>query len=55
MIEKIVVTLNPPVSQENVKINRFRRNFVNDRIILFWNKLPIAVKISSFLNVFKSK
>ena len=36
------------------KINRVRRNFLNDRVTLFWNKLPTEVKISSSLNVFKS-
>ena len=34
------------------KINRVRRNFLNDRVTLFWNKLPTEVKISSSLNVF---
>ena len=36
------------------KINRVRRNFLNDRVTLIWNKLPTEVKISSSLNVFKS-
>ena len=35
------------------KINRIRRNFLNDRVMLMWNKLPIEVKISSSLNVFR--
>ena len=36
------------------KVNRVRRNFLNDRVTLIWNKLPTEVKISSSLNVFKS-
>ena len=36
------------------KINRVRRNFLNDRVTLIWNKLPTEVKILSSLNVFKS-
>ena len=36
------------------KVNRVRRNFLNDRVTLKWNKLPTEVKISSSLNVFKS-
>ena len=36
------------------KINRIRRNFLNDRVMSFWNKLPIEVKTALNLNVFKS-
>ena len=43
-----------PGKCKDSKINRFRRNFINDRIMLSWNKLPIEVKISSNLNFFKS-
>ena len=43
-----------PGKCKDSKINRFRRNFINDRIMLSWNKLPTEVKISSSLNVFKS-
>ncbi len=43
-----------PGKCKDSKINRIRRNFINDRIMLSWNKLPIEVKISSSLNVFKS-
>ena len=43
-----------PGKCKDSKINCFRRNFINDRIMLSWNKLPIEVKISSSLNVFKS-
>ena len=31
-----------------------KRNFVNERVKLFWNKLPSQVKNSSDLNCFKS-
>ena len=30
------------------------RNFLNDRVMLFWNKLPIEVKTALNLNIFKS-
>ena len=43
-----------PGKSKDSKINRIRRNFLNDRVMLIWNKLPIEVKISSSLNVFKS-
>ena len=43
-----------PGKCKDSKINRIRRNFINDRIMLSWNKLPIEVKTSSSLNVFKS-
>ena len=43
-----------PGKSKVAKINRLRRNFLNDRVMLLWNKLPIDVKNSSSLNVFKS-
>ena len=43
-----------PGKCKDSKINRLRRNFINDRIMFSWNKLPIEVEISSSLNIFKS-
>ena len=43
-----------PGKCKDSKINSFRRNFINERVMLSWNKLPIEVKSSSSLNVFKS-
>ena len=43
-----------PGKSKDSRINRIRRNFLNDRVMLIWNKLPVEVKISSSLNVFKS-
>ena len=36
------------------KINYLKRNFINERVMLFWNKLPVDVKNASCLNGFKS-
>ena len=41
-------------SRSGLKINRIRRNFINERVMLSWNKLPIDVKMASSLNMFKS-
>ena len=36
------------------KIKSIKRNFINERVMLFWNKLPVDVKNASCLNYFKS-
>ena len=39
---------------KSAKITRIRRNFINERVMLSWNKLPSDVKNSQSLNIFKS-
>ena len=36
------------------KINRIKRNFINERVMSIWNKLPIEVKNAPTLNNFKT-
>ena len=36
------------------KIKSIKRNFIDEKVILFWNKLPIEVKNASRLEGFKS-
>ena len=36
------------------KLNRVKRNFINERVMSFWNRLPIEVKTAPTLNIFKS-
>ena len=36
------------------KIKYLKINFINERVMLFWNKLPVDVKNSSCLNGFKN-
>ena len=36
------------------RISKLKRNFINDRIKDYWNKLPLDVKNSSSVNCFKS-
>ena len=43
-----------PGKSKSAKITRIRRNFINERVMLFWNKLPSDVKNSQSLNIFKS-
>ena len=43
-----------PGKSQSAKINRIRRNFINERVMLSWNKLPSDVKMASSLNMFKS-
>ena len=43
-----------PGRSKVTKINNLKRNFINERVMLFWNKLPIDVKNASCLNDFKS-
>ena len=39
---------------DSTKLRSLKRNFINDRVRSFWNKLPIYVKNSSSINCFKS-
>ena len=43
-----------PGKSKSAKINRIRRNFINERVMLSWNRLPSDVKMASSLNMFKS-
>ena len=43
-----------PGKSKSAKITRIRRNFINERVMLSWNKLPSDVKNSQSLNIFKS-
>ena len=43
-----------PGKSKSAKINRIRRNFINERVMLSWNKLPSDVKNSQSLDIFKS-
>ena len=44
-----------PGKSKSAKINRVRRNFINDRVMLAWNKIPIEVKTAPSLNSFKAQ
>ena len=37
------------------KVNKLKRNFLTERVIKYWNKLPIEVKESESVNIFKSR
>ena len=37
------------------KVNKLKRNFLTERVIKYWNKLPIEVKDSDTVNMFKSR
>ena len=66
--QKIMVALPPPLNfsrsgsnlickpgkSKSAKITRIRRNFINERVMLSWNKLPSDVKNSESLDIFKS-
>ena len=43
-----------PGKSKSAKITRIRRNFINERVMLSWNKLPSDVKNSQSLNIFKN-
>ena len=43
-----------PGKSKSAKINRIRRNFINERVMLSWNELPSDVKMASSLNMFRS-
>ena len=43
-----------PGKSKSAKITRIRRNFINERVMLSWNKLPSDVTNSQSLNIFKS-
>ena len=43
-----------PGKSKSAKITRIRRNFINERVMLSWNKLPSDVKNSESLDIFKS-
>ena len=43
-----------PGKSKPAKINRITRNFINERVMLSWNKLPSDVKNSQSLDIFKS-
>ena len=43
-----------PGKSKSSKFNRIKRNFINERVMLFWNKLPIEVKNAPTLNSFKA-
>ena len=38
----------------SANINRIRRDFINERVMLSWNKLPSDVKMAPSLNMFKT-
>ena len=42
-----------PGKGKSAKITRIRRNFINERVMLSWNKLPSDVKNSDSLDIFK--
>ena len=42
-----------PGKSKSAKITRIRRNFINERVMLSWNKLPSDVKNSDSLDIFK--
>ena len=42
-----------PGKSKSAKIARIRRNFINERVMLSWNKLPSDVKNSDSLDIFK--
>ena len=44
---------NPRVSKGNSKVKNLSRRFLSERVISFWNKLPLSVKISDTVNSFK--
>ena len=37
------------------KVNKLKRNFLTERVIKYWNKLPLEVKDSESVNSFKSR
>ena len=41
-----------PGKSKSAKIARIRRNFINERVMLSWNKLPSDVKNSESLDIF---
>ena len=43
-----------PGKSKSAKITRIRRNFINERVVLSWNKLPSDVKNSDSLDIFRS-
>ena len=43
-----------PGKSKSAKITSIRRNFINERAMLSWNKLPSDVKNSESLDIFKS-
>ena len=40
--------------RKSAKINHIRRTFINEWVMLSWNKLPIVEKMAFSLNMFKS-
>ena len=43
-----------PGNSKSSKVDRIKGNFISERLISIWNKLPIEVKTASSLTVFKS-
>ena len=43
-----------PGNSKSARVTRIRRNFINERVMLSWNKLPSDVKNSESLDIFKS-
>ena len=43
-----------PGKSKSAKIKCIRRNFINEKVMLSWNKLPSDVKNSQSLDIFKS-
>ena len=39
----------------SAKVRKIKRNFVNERVLSYWNKLPINVKNAPSLNKFKEE
>ena len=37
----------------SLKFRKLRRNFINERVVSFWNKLPIDIKIVQSIDSFK--
>ena len=49
----LVSSLN--VYKSSAKVRGLKRNFINERVLSYWNKLPINVKLATSVDNFKEK